>query len=81
MMRDVAGDQLTAAVEEMHACTARLAYVESVQETFGDGKVWEGVVHVFDLEGTRLLRAPTPGHRQSRAATSAGSTLCCTFRP
>ena len=48
---DVGVDQLQQAVESMHACRAILAQTVPVQETFQDQPAWEGVVHVFDLEG------------------------------
>ncbi len=35
----------------MHSCRATLAQTVPVQETFQGQPVWEGVVHVFDLEG------------------------------
>jgi hypothetical protein len=48
MTRD--GAQLKEAVERMHGGTAQLAQSVPVLETF-EGKLWEGVVHVFDLTG------------------------------
>ena len=50
-MIDVAPDHLQQAVERMHHCTARLAQSVPVKETHGDATVWEGLVHIFDLEG------------------------------
>jgi hypothetical protein len=44
-------NQLKRAVEEQHGCTATLAQAVPVKETFEGATVWEGVVHVFDLEG------------------------------
>jgi hypothetical protein len=44
-------DQLRQAVESMHSCRATLAHTAPVRETFLGQPVWEGVVHVFDLEG------------------------------
>lgn len=35
----------------MHDCTARLAQSVPVKEMHGGIPVWEGIVHVFDLEG------------------------------
>ena len=35
----------------MHTCKATLAQSVPVGETFDGKKVWEGVVHVFDLKG------------------------------
>lgn len=42
---------LQQAVERMHHCTARLLQSVPVSEEFEGKTVWEGVVHVFDLEG------------------------------
>jgi hypothetical protein len=50
-MIEVAADQLQQAVERQHRCKARLAQSMPVKETHAGTVVWEGVVHVFDLEG------------------------------
>lgn len=50
-MADLSPSQLQAAVEGMHHCHARLAQSVPVSESFNGQPVWEGVVHVFDLEG------------------------------
>src|SRR5580693_1039543 len=50
-MADVAPDQLKQAVEGQHGGTASLVAAEPVKEVFQGKTVWEGVVHVFDLEG------------------------------
>jgi hypothetical protein len=51
-------DQLRKAVEDMHGGTAALVQVVPIKETFQGQPVWEGVVHVFDLEGhPRATRA------------------------
>lgn len=42
---------LRVAVERLHGCKARLREVVAVSETFQGETVWEGVVHVFDLDG------------------------------
>ena len=42
---------LRRAVEAQHSCRAMLAQTVPVRETFKGQPVWEGVVHVFDLEG------------------------------
>src|SRR5665213_245010 len=44
-------DSLTRTVESLHACRATLAQTVPVRETFNGTPVWEGVVHVFNLEG------------------------------
>src|ERR1700730_3781170 len=43
--------QLIRAIESQHGGTATLAQSVPVRETFEGQPVWEGVVHVFDLEG------------------------------
>jgi hypothetical protein len=43
-------DQLRRVVESMHSCQAQFVQAVPVQETFKDQLVWEGTVHVFDLE-------------------------------
>jgi hypothetical protein len=42
---------LQRAVERMHTCKATLVQSVPVTETFEGKTVWEGVVHVFDLQG------------------------------
>jgi hypothetical protein len=49
-LSDVSVDQLQRAVEDQHSCRAVLAQTVPVRETFHGQPVWEGVVHVFDLE-------------------------------
>lgn len=44
-------DDVQAAVEAMHSSRATLAQSVSVREAFQGQPVWEGTVHVFDLEG------------------------------
>ena len=50
-MIDVDPDQLKQAVESQHGGTATLAQSVPVREAFDGKPVWEGVVHVFNLEG------------------------------
>ncbi len=50
-MTDVSLDQLATALERQHGGKARLREAVPVSETFQGRPVWEGVVHVFDLEG------------------------------
>jgi hypothetical protein len=47
---DVSVDQLQRAVEGQHGGKAVLVGAEPVKETFNVKTVWEGTVHVFDLE-------------------------------
>ena len=51
MTTEVSSDQLRRAVEGQHGGKAVLIGVEPVLETFKGETVWDGVVHVFDLEG------------------------------
>jgi hypothetical protein len=44
-------DQLQKAIEGLHRCSARLVRSVPVKETHEGATVWEGVVHVFALEG------------------------------
>jgi hypothetical protein len=44
-------DQLKVAVEGMHGGKARLAQSVPIRETHQGAIVWEGIVHVFDLDG------------------------------
>jgi hypothetical protein len=45
-------DELKGAIESQHGGTATLVQAVPVKETFEGQPVWEGVVHVFDLEGS-----------------------------
>jgi hypothetical protein len=42
--------ELQRAVERMHTCKATLIQSVPIVETFEGKTVWEGIVHVFDLE-------------------------------
>ena len=48
---ELSPDPLQAAIEGQHGGKARLAFVDAVTETFQGQTVWEGLVHVFDLDG------------------------------
>lgn len=50
-MREVSSDQLKQAVESQHGGKAVLVDAMPVKELYEGKTVWEGVVHVFDLEG------------------------------
>jgi hypothetical protein len=50
-MVEVEADQLKRAVEAQHGGTATFDKSVPVRETFEDQPVWEGIVHVFELEG------------------------------
>jgi hypothetical protein len=50
-MAEVEPDRLKLAIESQHGGTATLVQAVPVKETFEGQTVWEGIVHVFDLEG------------------------------
>lgn len=55
---DVSADQLKQAVEGQHGGTPVFVDAVPVKEVFQGQTVWEGVVHVFDLDGhPRATRA------------------------
>ncbi len=47
---DTDTDQLKQAVENLHGGTAMFVEAMPVEETFEGHPVWEGVVHVFNLD-------------------------------
>ena len=44
-------DSLQRAVESLHSCRAALAQTAPVREKWRGKVAWEGVVHIFDIEG------------------------------
>jgi hypothetical protein len=48
---EVSADQLKRAVEGQHGGTAALVDALPVKEVYQGKTVWDGVVHIFDLEG------------------------------
>lgn len=57
-MNEAETNELKHAVESQHGCTATLTQSVPVKETFDGKTVWEGVVHVFKLNGhTRAQQA------------------------
>ena len=44
-------DDLKRSIEIQHGGAATFIEAVPIKETFNDQTVWEGVVHVFDLEG------------------------------
>ena|ERR1700737_1418042 len=50
-MIEVEADQLREAVEHTHGGSATLVQALPVKETFEGATVWEGIVHVFALDG------------------------------
>ena len=69
---EVSADQLKQVVEDQHGGKAVLVDALPVKEVFMGQTVWEGVVHVFDLEGhpqaTRAyaLSSPVEGSARRR---------------
>jgi len=62
-MSDVSVDQLRQSVEGQHGGKAVLVEAVPVKETWQGKTVWEGVVHVYDLEGhPRATRAYAWSH-------------------
>jgi hypothetical protein len=74
---DVSVDQLQRAVEGQHGGKAVLAGTEPVKETFRGETVWEGAVHVFDLEGhpkaTRAYAWSSPIEGSDKPAVLCGA--------
>lgn len=50
-MTEVSTDQLKQAVESQHGGTATFVQAVPVSESFGGHTVWDGVVHVFSVDG------------------------------
>jgi hypothetical protein len=50
-MSNIYVNDLVKAVESQHSCRAALAQTVPIRETFQGQPVWEGVVHVFNIEG------------------------------
>jgi len=50
-MDEVDAAQLKRAVEAQHGCTATFVQSAPITETFDDKTVWEGIVHVFKING------------------------------
>ena len=68
-MPEVIPAELQQAVERMHECKARLIATKPVSETFEGKPVWEGVVHVFALDGH-----PTADRAYAWSSPIEGST-------
>lgn len=49
-MRETATEQLQAAVESQHGGKATFLKTVPIEESFDGAVVWQGTVHVFDLE-------------------------------
>jgi hypothetical protein len=72
---EVSADQLKQAVEGQHGCKARLVAIARVKEVFDGQTVWDGVVHVFNLNGhpraTKAYALVIPGGGQRPSAVYA----------
>jgi hypothetical protein len=64
-MIEVGPNQLKRAVETQHGCTATLLQSVPFKEEFDGSLVWEGVVHVFQIDG----------HPQARRAYAWSSPI------
>lgn len=62
-------DQLKEAVERQHGRTANFVEAVPVKETFEGQTVWEGTVHVFDLDSN-----PNATHAYAWSSPIEGST-------
>jgi hypothetical protein len=51
LISEVGASELKRSIETQHGGTATLAQSVPVKETHAGAVVWEGVVHVFDLQG------------------------------
>ena len=71
-MMDIGASELQSAVESMHSCRAKLVRSVPLRETVPGAPVWEGVVHVLDVQGhPKATRAyawssPTEGNEKPR---------------
>jgi hypothetical protein len=80
MTEEVSRDQLKRAVEAQHGCTATLLQSVPVKEAFEGKAVWDGVVHVFRIDGHPRANKAYAWSPRLRAAISGGSLRCCTSR-
>jgi hypothetical protein len=88
-VKEVEPNELKQAVESQHGGTARLVSVEPVKVVYQGKTVWEGGVHIFDLEGhPRATRAygwssPIEGTERRRffAAAERLETLSLALPP
>lgn len=49
-MHEVSIDQLQRGIEGLHHCSSRFRESVKVKEEFEGNTVWEGMVHVFDVD-------------------------------
>lgn len=55
-MSDAVKDQLAAAVEHRVGGKPSLSHTSNVRLDFADGRVWEGVIYVFDILGHATIQ-------------------------
>ena len=72
---DESAKSLCEAVETLHGCRAVFREAIQIKEVFEGSDVWEGVVHVFELEGHS-----TATSCQLKALSVAAPTLFSTHR-
>jgi hypothetical protein len=70
MIAEADPSELQQAVESQHGGRAVLVGAEPVKETFNGATVWEGQVHVFDLEGHPRRPGPMRGRLRLREAAT-----------
>jgi hypothetical protein len=70
-------DDLKTAIESQHGGVATLAQSVPVRETFEGQPIWEGVVHVFDLEAIPRPQGPMQWSSPIEGSNNAGSLPCC----
>jgi hypothetical protein len=69
-------DELKRTVESLHFCRATLVGSVPVRERFRRKAVWEGIVHIFDLDGNRDAKrayawsSPIEGGNQRQIAAA-----------
>lgn len=74
MMDEIEIPDLQRAVESLHSCRATLVQSVPVRETFRQKVAWEGIVHVFDIEGNPDAKrayawsSPIEGSKKRRIA-------------
>lgn len=51
LLIDVSINELTRHVEKLHGCKAHHKMSVGVKESYQNQTVWEGTVHIFDIEG------------------------------
>ena len=79
-LKEAAPNQLKRAVEAQHGCTATFIQSVPVKERFEGKTVWDGVVHVFKIDGHPKANKAYAGHPQWRVAIGGDSLRCCICR-